>query len=44
MEAKEIVRAYFEAVTAGRFEDLFKYESPDFTYWICGENSWPLRG
>jgi len=44
MEAKEIVRAYFEAVTAGRFEDLFKYESPDSTYWICGENSWPLGG
>lgn len=29
MEAKEIVQAYFEAVTAGRFEDLSKYQSPD---------------
>lgn len=44
MESKEIVKAYFEAVTAGRFDELSKYQSPDSTYWICGENSWPLGG
>ncbi len=44
MEAKEIIKAYFEAVTAGRFDDLSKYQSPNSTYWICGENSWPLGG
>lgn len=44
MEAKEIVKAYYQAVTDGRFEDLPKYKSQDATYWINGERSWPLGG
>lgn len=44
MEAKEIVKAYYQAVTDGRFEDIPKYKSPDAAYWISGENSWPLGG
>lgn len=42
MEAKETVQAYYQAVTEGRFEDVPKYKSPDATYWISGENSWPM--
>ncbi|MCD7898353.1 MAG: nuclear transport factor 2 family protein [Bacteroides sp.] len=44
MEAKETVQAYYQAVTEGRFEDVPKYKSPDATYWISGENSWPMGG
>ncbi len=44
MEAKEIVTAYFKAVTEGKFEDIPKYKSPNATYWISGENSWPFGG
>ncbi|MDQ1095374.1 MULTISPECIES: nuclear transport factor 2 family protein [Chryseobacterium] len=44
MEAKEIVKAYYQAVTDGRFEDILKYKSPDATYWISGDGSWPLGG
>lgn len=44
MEAKEIVKSYFQAVTEGRFGDIPKYKSPNATYWISGENSWPLGG
>lgn len=44
MEAKEIVKAYFQPITTGRFEDIPKFKSPDATYWVSGENSWPLGG
>lgn len=44
MKAKEIVNAYYQAVTEGRFEDIPKYKPPNATYWISGENSWPLGG
>ncbi|PZR27555.1 MAG: hypothetical protein DI535_10035 [Citrobacter freundii] len=44
MKAKEIVTAYYQAVTEGRFADVPKYKSPEATYWISGEGSWPLGG
>jgi len=44
MDAKEIVVAYYRAVTEGRFDDIAKYKAPDATYWISGKNSWPLGG
>lgn len=44
MDAKEIVKAYYQAVTEGRFEDMSKYKSQDSSYWISGEKSWPLGG
>ncbi len=44
MEAKELVKSYFQAITEGRFGDIHKYKSPNATYWIRGENSWPLGG
>lgn len=44
MKTKEIVMSYFEAIAAGRFEDLAKYKSTDSVYWISGEGSWPLGG
>lgn len=44
MEVKEIVNAYYQAITEGRFSDVTKYKSSDATYWISGEGSWPLGG
>lgn len=44
MNAKEIVTAYYQAVTEGRFEDIPRYKSGDATYWISGEKSWSLGG
>lgn len=44
MKAEEIVSAYYQAITEGRFEDLPKFKSPDATYWISGAGSWPLGG
>ncbi|WP_367331127.1 nuclear transport factor 2 family protein [Sphingobacterium multivorum] len=44
MEVKEIVNAYYQAITEGRFSDVPKYKSSDATYWISGEGSWPLGG
>jgi len=44
MNAREIVEAYYRAVTEGRLEELANYKSANSTYWISGENSWPLGG
>jgi len=44
MNAREIVESYYRAVTEGRMEELANYKSADSTYWISGENSWPLGG
>ena len=44
MKTKEIAKQYFEAMAAGKFDDMNKLKSSDCVYWLSGEGSWPFGG
>ena len=39
-----MVRAYYSAVSGGRFDQAASRLSPDSTLWSLGEGHWPLGG
>jgi ketosteroid isomerase-like protein len=44
METKEIAEKYFNAMVAGKFNEMAKLKTPDCVYWLSGERSWPFGG
>lgn len=44
METKEIAEKYFNAMVAGKFDEMAKLKTPDCVYWLSGEGSWPFGG
>ena len=43
-DPREIVEAYYEDISAGRYTEAAARFAPDATLWICGEGTWPLGG
>lgn len=44
METKEIAKQYFDAMVAGKFDEMNKLKTADCVYWLSGEGSWPFGG
>jgi ketosteroid isomerase-like protein len=44
METKKISEQYFNAMVAGKFDEMTKLKTPDCVYWLSGEGSWQFGG
>ena len=44
MKTKEIAEKYFNAMVAGKFDEMAKLRTPNYVYWFSGEGSWPYGG
>lgn len=44
MKTKEIAKQYFDAMVAGKFDEMNKLKTADCVYWLSGEGSWPFGG
>ena len=44
METKETAEKYFNAMVAGKFDEMNTLKTPDGVYWLSGERSWPFGG
>lgn len=44
MKTKEIAEKYFNAMVAGKFDEMAKLRTPNYVYWLSGEGSWPYGG
>ncbi|CAM3563672.1 nuclear transport factor 2 family protein [Sphingobacterium prati] len=44
MGTKEIAEKYFNAMVAGKFDEMTKLKTPDCVYWLSGDGSWPFGG
>ncbi|MDF2476334.1 MAG: hypothetical protein K0S24_1817 [Sphingobacterium sp.] len=44
METREIAKQYFDAMVAGKFDEMNKLKTADCVYWLSGEGSWPFGG
>ncbi|WP_057936704.1 nuclear transport factor 2 family protein [Algoriphagus resistens] len=44
MKTKETAEKYFNAMVAGKFDEMAKLKTPDCVYWLSGEGSWPFGG
>jgi len=44
MKTKEIANQYFDAMVAGKFNEMNKLKTADCVYWLSGEGSWPFGG
>ncbi|GGC75231.1 hypothetical protein GCM10011387_31230 [Pedobacter quisquiliarum] len=44
MGTKEVAQKYFNAMVAGKFDELTKLKTPDCVYWLSGDGSWAFGG
>ncbi|KFF01414.1 hypothetical protein IX39_12680 [Chryseobacterium formosense] len=44
MKSREIAIQYFEAMAAGKFDEMNKLKTVDSVYWLSGEGLWPFGG
>lgn len=44
METKEIAEKYFNAMEAGKFDEMNKLKTFDCVYWLSGDGSWLFGG
>lgn len=44
MDTRELAKQYFNAMVAGRFDEMAELRTPDYVYWLSGEASWPFGG
>jgi ketosteroid isomerase-like protein len=44
METKKIGEQYFNAMVAGKFDEMAKLKTPGCVYWLSGEGSWQFGG
>ncbi len=44
MDTREIAKQYFDAMVAGKFDEMNKLKTADCVYWLSGQGSWPFGG